>query len=1067
MNSDPEDSLFYFCNDGATVEGPISWENVLELFEAGAISRDTSLCAADSDQWFTFGSCFPAEEQNADEIQIETTDEPTDSFVSAGSGDRSGAVFGFLKKRGAVAGFSFLVLAAAAFFGVRFFQSDVAVNHSESAPDVVAASADAGKERWVWVIEPRYDEALPFESFGVAPVRLGRKWGLIDRTGRELLPCAYDEIEIFPKEECVAVRKDSNWGLVDAQGKLLLEPAWEEVQPLVNGFIPVKKDGKWGYADASGKLVIPCTWDNAWRFSAAGTAVVTKETQEGRKRGYIDKSGRVITELKWDGAQTMSAEGVGAVKRDNRWALVGKDGKVCGEPQWEIQWRFLRSDLGFMPAHKDGKWGLIALDGTVLIEPSWDAVAPAENGVLFSRPGAKGIFVGAGGKTVFETGPWEEVRGVQSPYDWAEKPGFVEGSLAVRSGDKWGFISDKGDTVIPAEWDNVGVFSEGLVAVKNKNDRGGWKFLAADGSPAFANPEGLKIGDDWRAPRFRNGKIEARGKDYATVAVDREGKILGEWNENPWLPEDVTIRGINFDYVSRYGRYGYMRNFADKDGTIFMRDVPYPMSTLDDPFPYPGPPRYGLATAAGAVLVEPTWDCAAVISPEWVRVWVDGGQGLVNSKGEQILRPEWKRVEVAGNGLLLATNGEKEVVFDRNGKALLPEGLLGAEYANFYDNGFMVRSENADGSILWSLCDPSSSEPVSFKNASRVYWNGDLAKNGLLWIEERDSGRWSLVKRDGSALGISQATQPERWFMPEGFGVLNRDDGTKIHVGVDGQMLGDKSWEDAFLFSHGLAPVKTDGKWGFIDTKGEMVIQPVWDEANEFQNIGTDESPVLIARVLREGRWGCIDPNGREVIEPQWDEMMGFSPLYDGRFVALVRLGDLWGFIDPTGKTIVEPCGTRGMVERGFVLLVVRKEGEERGNFVHYDADGVELDWRAREAIESESQKPADVLGEGALITESSDGKFGLKDASGEFILPPKWNHIAWIGPRTAAAWNHVEGGIFDTTGKALFKDDPKRRLARFDRPNRALTPGQYQKGLVVIEATPVWGYAKLADGNP
>jgi hypothetical protein len=435
---------------------------------------------------------------------------------------------------------------------------------------------------------------------------------------------------------------------------------------------------------------------------------------------------------------------------------------------------------------------------------------------------------------------------------------------------------------------------------------------------------------------------------------------------------------------------------------------------------------------------------------------------LVNAKGEQILGPEWERVEVAGNGLLLATNGKKEVVFDRSGKALLPAGLPGAEYVDFYNNGFMVRSENADGSILWSLCDPSPSEPVSFKNASRVYWNGDLAKNGLLWIEERDSGRWSLVKRDGSALGVSQDTKPESWFMPGGFGVLNREDGSKIHVGVDGQTLGDKSWEDAFLFSHGLAPVKSGGKWGFIDTDGKMVIQPVCDEASEFQNIGTDENPVLLARVVREGRWGCVDQSGREVIEPQWDEMMGFSPLYDGRFVALVRLGDLWGFIDPTGKTIVEPCGTRGIVERGFVLLMVKKEGEERGNFVHYDADGVELDWRAREAIESESEKPADILAEGALITESSDGKFGLKDASGEFILPPKWNHIAWIGPGAAAAWNEKEGGIFDATGNALFLDDAKRRLARFDRPGREVTPSRYQHSLVVIEATPVWGYAKL-----
>ena len=152
--------------------------------------------------------------------------------------------------------------------------------------------------------------------------------------------------------------------------------------------------------------------------------------------------------------------------------------------------------------------------------------------------------------------------------------------------------------------------------------------------------------------------------------------------------------------------------------------------------------------------------------------------------------------------------------------------------------------------------------------------------------------------------------------------------------------------------------------------------------------------------------------------------------------------------------------------EGGFVKLVVKKEGEERGNFAYFDADGVELDSEARRAIEVGRQKLPDVLGQGSLITESSDGKFGLKDASGEFILPPKWSHIAWIGPGVAAAWNDYEGGIFDATGKALFSDDAKRRLARFDRPNRPVTRGRYQHGLVVIEATPVWGYAKLKSAD-
>lgn len=986
MDAQPESPLFFYCNDGATVEGPYAWEQAGELLEQGLVSGETAICFAESEEWIALSSYFPAEDSGvAKTLELAAAVEAP-SEVPRPSSRWAPFVSSLAPQRKWLASSAGLViLAAAGYYSLRFFQPET--GSEQRAPEAATAGTKSGNERWVWAIEPRYDEALPFEPFGVAPVRLGRKWGLIDRTGRELLPCAYDEIEVFPKEECVAVRKGADSGLVDAQGKTLLEPAWEEVQPLVNGFIPVKKDGKWGYADTSGKLVIPCTWDNAWRFSGAETAVVTEQKPEGSKRGYIDKSGRVITPLEWDGAQTMSAEGFGAVRRGGGWALVGKDGKVLGEPQWEMQWRLLRADLGFLPVRKDGKWGLLALDGTVLVEPAWDRVSPGENGVLLSRADTKSIFVGAGGKTLFETGPWDEVRGVQWPDDWSEEPGFVGGFLRVRSGGKWSFINEKGE------------------------------LAARDGA--------------------------------------------GEGDANSWLLKDVAIKGIRFGYISRYGRDGYMRNFADKDGTIFMRDVPPSLDALDDPFPYPGPPRYGLAAATGEVLVEPTWDCAQVISSDWVRVWVDGREGLVNAKGEQILRPEWDRVKVEPNGFLVATKKRRKEVFDSAGKALLSMAPDGAAYVDFYGEAFVVRGKNPDGSIFWSLCDPSATEPVTFQNASRVYWNGDLAQNGLLWIEERDGGRWSLVKRDGSTLGISQSTQPEKWFMPEGFGVLSKEDGTKIHLGADGKTLGTTAWEDAAPFHHGLARVKTGGKWGFIDTTGKMVIAPEWEEASDLQNVGTEQTPVLLARVVREGRWGCIDASGREVIEPQWDEMDLFVQLYDGRFIAPVLRGKLWGVVDAKGKIIIEPRGRSADVveSSGLLRLWVETEGEKYARPVPFDANGTELDGEARNDLVAKLRSLPDELAGGSEIIRSPEQQYGLKDASGQIVLEPEWNHMAWVGPGVVAAWTDGGGGTFDAAGKPLFRDGAQMRLARFDHEDRA---GQYRRGLIVIEATPVWGYAKL-----
>jgi hypothetical protein len=70
-------------------------------------------------------------------------------------------------------------------------------------------------------------------------------------------------------------------------------------------------------------------------------------------------------------------------------------------------------------------------------------------------------------------------------------------------------------------------------------------------------------------------------------------------------------------------------------------------------------------------------------------------------------------------------------------------------------------------------------------------------------------------------------------------------------------------------FSEGLAGVKVEGKWGFIDTNGKMVIPPQFDEALKFSE--------GLAAVFIECRWGYIDKTGAFVIKPQFKYATEFS----------------------------------------------------------------------------------------------------------------------------------------------------------------------------------------------
>ena len=62
------------------------------------------------------------------------------------------------------------------------------------------------------------------------------------------------------------------------------------------------------------------------------------------------------------------------------------------------------------------------------------------------------------------------------------------------------------------------------------------------------------------------------------------------------------------------------------------------------------------------------------------------------------------------------------------------------------------------------------------------------------------------------------------------------------------------------------------------------------------------EEPRPLFPVIQNGKWGYIDRTGKIVIPPLFDGTGGFS---EG--LANVKIGDKWGFIDKTGRYVIKP----------------------------------------------------------------------------------------------------------------------------------------------------------------
>ena len=125
--------------------------------------------------------------------------------------------------------------------------------------------------------------------------------------------------------------------------------------------------------------------------------------------------------------------------------------------------------------------------------------------------------------------------------------------------------------------------------------------------------------------------------------------------------------------------------------------------------------------------------------------------------------------------------------------------------------------------------------------------------------------------------------------------VLFERDGKWGYLGPDGRVAIGPIYEDAAEFSEGLAAVRLEGVWSFIDTSGDTVI-----DCRRYETVQSFHEG--LAAVKRNGLWGYIDSRGTEAIRPRF-EIAG--AMREG--VAAVKQKGLYGYIDREGKWFIPP----------------------------------------------------------------------------------------------------------------------------------------------------------------
>jgi hypothetical protein len=186
--------------------------------------------------------------------------------------------------------------------------------------------------------------------------------GLIDHTGKVLLPPVYWQIGDFDKE-IARIQKDNKWGFINRSGEVVCPIIYNNVGYLNRNFIEVFKDSKRGLVDRSGKVILEPNYkyvkwiDSMIHYGNDQDEHFIYNFQSGEK--YKHSFGYLIPQV----------NGLSFYKKGEKYGLVDAQGRLLISAKFE-KIRAYRNNRAVVELN--GKFGLIDEHGKIVQAITYD-----------------------------------------------------------------------------------------------------------------------------------------------------------------------------------------------------------------------------------------------------------------------------------------------------------------------------------------------------------------------------------------------------------------------------------------------------------------------------------------------------------------------------------------------------------------------------------------------------------------------------------------------------------------------------------------------------------------------
>lgn len=301
-----------------------------------------------------------------------------------------------------------------------------------------------------------------------------------------------------------------------------------------------------------------------------------------------------------------------------------------------------------------------------------------------------------------------------------------------------------------------------------------------------------------------------------------------------------------YPYGTEAGKWGYL----DVNGkTVVSADFDMAMKFSDGMARFRKGDKWGYIDATGKVVIEPQFERARDFKSGLAAVRVNRKFGYIDKTGKFVVQPQFSKLaQAVSEGLAAVPDSTKKFGYvSVTGQNVIPHKFSNAH--EFSEGLAAVEYENK-----WGFIDTTG--------------NWVLAPN-YVWADKFVDGH-SLVR-----IGLPPHAD---------YALIDRKGDVKFRL----QTLHCKT------ASEGLMRFELDGKWGFIDRTGKMVIPPTYDAAYDFSE--------GLAAVRVGNGWGYINHDNKLVINIEHHVAEEFQ----GGLARVTWPGGKWGYIDQTGKRVWE-----------------------------------------------------------------------------------------------------------------------------------------------------------------